>query len=256
MMAFAIVGNLVIPWFVVLVVSVMGIQHFIQQNCGILLLYHKPDQGEAIVKKKLEFASQRYPAILFLLIGMYRLFCPHLDNICWNVTIAIMSVIAIVSVGAYLHQLLKQFHQGSAISLPALAFWFLSVCCYLPLAFLGPNAILIPQTLHWFQYLGLNYCLVHNKYAVDSSQRANLPTFPPMVLFWSTCIFVVVATMLCGIGAGWLTGIPSKIFSGIILGLALIHFVLDGFLWRFREPYVRQSTLPYLAAPKQCGAVT
>jgi hypothetical protein len=38
----------------------------------------------------------------------------------------------------------------------------------------------------------------------------------------------------------------QDIARGAMLGLALCHFFLDAFIWRFRDQFQRQNILPYL----------
>ncbi len=38
----------------------------------------------------------------------------------------------------------------------------------------------------------------------------------------------------------------SKVWNCAFLGLGMVHYLLDGFIWKFREPFNRQAMLPYL----------
>ena len=59
-------GLLVMTWIL------WSIQHLVQQNVGILLLYHNYKAGEAIVNRQIEVASQQMSAIFFTLILFWR----------------------------------------------------------------------------------------------------------------------------------------------------------------------------------------
>ncbi len=47
-------------------------------------------------------------------------------------------------------------------------------------------------------------------------------------------------------------GVPSKyivwftLFPTIILALNAIHFYIDGFIWRFSNPYYKQTVMPFI----------
>jgi hypothetical protein len=153
-------------------------------------------------------------------------------------------------------QMRKLVANGAAINLPAQLFWLLSVTALVPFALLGRNigeAMIIPLTAHWFQYMGLNYMLTKHKYKDEEGVRQNLPSSAPMQLFWMTCLGLFGLWIIFGLGASFMNAntVAAKIFGGVILGFASIHFWLDAFLWRFREPHVRQSTMPYLIKARQ-----
>ncbi|MCA9804377.1 MAG: hypothetical protein KC777_20550, partial [Cyanobacteria bacterium HKST-UBA02] len=44
-------------------------------------------------------------------------------------------------------------------------------------------------------------------------------------------------------------GLESRelyLISGAIMGLSFVHYLQDAWLWRFRDPFIRQSVLPFL----------
>jgi len=65
-----------------------------------------------------------------------------------------------------------------------------------------------------------------------------------------------------GIGLGCLktsglfapSSLPFGVVAGLLVGLANVHYFLDAFIWRFREPYQRQEVLPFLLRPRQKSA--
>ena len=241
--------NVYATWLGQLVALTWSIQHIVQQNCGILLLYHDKSNGEAVVDRKIEMRSQQIPAIVFSLFYFYRLYLTSFDSIYWKVFFAGLATIAVYSVARYLWELWKQVRTGALINLPAMAFWFVSVISFMPFAFFGKNygdAILIPVTIHWCQYLGLNFNLVKNKYA-DENQVGNLPAIAAVPLFLLACLSVMGIWFVFKFGSVFLGGglIPS-ILGGVVMGISNTHFMLDAFLWRFRDSFVRESTLPYL----------
>ena len=41
------------------------------------------------------------------------------------------------------------------------------------------------------------------------------------------------------------------VYAGMLMGVTLVHFYLDGLFWAFKRPEVRQSLAPHLfAAPR------
>jgi hypothetical protein len=61
----SVVLYLTVKELLILVWMLWAIQHFIQQNIGILLLYHNQNQGEAIVNRTIETRSQWASCLFF-----------------------------------------------------------------------------------------------------------------------------------------------------------------------------------------------
>jgi hypothetical protein len=241
--------NVYATWLGQLVALTWSIQHIVQQNCGILLLYHDKSKGEAVVDRGIEMRSQQIPAIAFSLFYFYRLYLTAFDSIFWKVFFGGLAAFAVYSVVRYLWEVWKQVRGGALINLPAMAFWFVSVISFMPFAFFGKNygdAILIPVTIHWCQYLGLNFHLVKNKYN-DESQAGNLPAHSAVLLLLLACVSVMGIWFVFKFGSVFLGhGLIPSILGGVVMGISNTHFMLDAFLWRFRDSFVRESTLPYL----------
>lgn len=243
-----------------ILITIWAIQHVVQQNVGILLLYHNQGRGEAIVDRQLEMKSQQYPATLFSLLFFHRIFLLNAPGIGWNIFFAIVAVWAFTPVVRYILELHRQVREGATINVPALAFWVLAITMMIPFAFLGKTfseAWVIPVTVHWFQYIGLNYAIVKKKYSPDSQFKNDLPKISPMVLFFTTCIgLLVAAVLIMPVGTAVFKSNPLmvKMLTGIWLGVTACHYFLDAFLWRFREAHARQSILPHLMSYRKAPA--
>jgi hypothetical protein len=228
--------------------TVWSLQHLVQQNVGILLLYHNHGKQEAIVPKVLEARSLQVPAIAFGLIFFFRvLMRGSLPQIMLPV-IACVSIYAVVVVVRYLLSLSSQMKSGAYLNMPAFLFWLCSAISLLPLAFLGKgweDGYIVPITAHWFQYIALNYVLVKNKY--QKEQVSALPIAQPLVLFFAVCLLIVIAMMGVSLVKVYtVDSLASKAMAGFVLGLGNVHYFLDAFMWRFREPSRRAAILPYL----------
>lgn len=247
--------------FVTLVLTVWAVQHLVQQNVGILLLYHNQNKGEAIVNRPLEMKSQQYPAIAFSIVFFHRIFLSSPQNIAWTVFFVGLAAWAALPVVKYLLETQKQLREGATLNVPAFCFWMISILSLLPFAFLGKNfaeAWIIPVTVHWFQYIGLNYALVKSKYAKTGELIHDLPKWmSPLVLFSITCAFCFgIAIAIFGVASTiyGANGYITKVLTGVWLGITACHYFLDAFLWRFREPFNRQSILPHLLSYRKAAA--
>ncbi len=258
-MTVSILGNVYYPWLITLVTMLWALQHLIQQNVGILLLYHNQGRGEAIVDRTTEMRSQQVPAIFFAAIFYWRSFFGAPQNALCAFIGGTLLICAAYYVGRYIYLFSKQVREGATINVPALGFWVLSVLAFLPFAFFGKqfdDSFLIPVTMHWFNYIGLNYMLVRNKYAsgeTSEENRINLPKFSPLALFFITCGMGVLtlAIIKSTVHMQGASPLMTQIIAGVYLGTANSHYLLDAFLWRFREEHARKTILPFLLVQRK-----
>jgi hypothetical protein len=159
-----------------------------------------------------------------------------------------MGLVTCVMTVMYILRLRTKMQAGEALNVPAFGFWALSVLSLCPMAFLGKDfaqAFLAPVTWHWFQYIGLNYRLVKNKYAGE--RKADLVAAQPIMLFFAICLLLVSVNLGLGYASKSLSAsFIQDIVIGLLIGLVNCHYFLDAFIWRFREEYPRKSILPYL----------
>lgn len=255
-MLVSVLGSIYYPWLIALFTMIWALQHLIQQNVGILLLYHNQGRGEAIVERTTEMRSQQVPAIFFAAIFYWRYFFGAPKNELCLFLGAALGLASAYYVGKYIWLLSKQVKDGASINIPALGFWMLSVLAFLPFAFFGKqfdDSFLIPVTMHWFQYIGLNYMLVRNKYLDGDEQRINLPKFSPLALFFITCGLGVLtlAVIKTTIHMQGISPLMTHVIAGVYMGVANTHYLLDAFLWRFREEHARKTILPFLMTQRK-----
>lgn len=275
--ACTIAATMLCPAVAIIVFFIWSLQHIVSQNIGILLLYHNHGGNEAIVDRSLEIKTQAIPAVVFGLIFTYRaLFesarqelmvgAPHVQltpftsAVVWlshfSPAVAVLALYAAWLMFSYLFALGRQVQEGRCLNVPALLFWLYSIAALTPLAFLGrtfEEGNLIPSTVHWFQYIVLNYALVRNKYTPPRSHA--LAGSKPMVLFLQVCLVAMVVVMSTSVLAVASAANPrwQQLLIGIVMGFGGVHYYLDAFLWRFREAYQRQTVLPYLLSARAAG---
>ncbi|MBY0359386.1 MAG: hypothetical protein K2W82_15395 [Candidatus Obscuribacterales bacterium] len=250
-----IAGQFVCPEITALFYILWSLNHAVQQNIGILLLYHDPKKGEAVVDRSIELFSQRSAAVFFSLIFFDRVFFHYsFKEFFWHVAIALFGLVALFSAGQYCFVLYLKLSQGQKFNVPAFCFWLMSVLYLAPFAWLGQDyfqALFIPLIIHWMQYIGLNYSLVAEKYKDERLQL--LPTVRPVLLFSAiSLLFVLFLTAFSLLGNTVAEdSVLRKILVGAVLGFGMVHYYLDGRIWRFREAYARENMLPYLLAKRR-----
>lgn len=270
----SIVGMFLCKWLIIAIWLLWSIQHLVQQNVGILLLYHNHNRGEAVVDREIEIRSLHIATVFFTLVMIRRLYFEHNPSIVLDGIVIISGLATLSFMAIYIAQLTAKIKAGAYLNMPALIFWLLSILCMLPMGLLGKNfaiAFLAPVTWHWFQYIGLNFRLVKNKYTgalenASDEKKANLSALPiarPLLLFFGVCLGIAAVNLFLmsqstvpsgsSYDVGQTTGQSQYInlFLGMTIGLALCHFFLDAFIWRFREAYPRQAILPYLKSKQQ-----
>src|ERR1700721_2635558 len=87
---------------VVFVFLVWTIQHIVQQNVGILLLYHRPNSEEATVDRVLEARSMQLPALFFSLLYFHRVLMNNMPLLVLNVCQVIVFILAVLSIRMYI----------------------------------------------------------------------------------------------------------------------------------------------------------
>jgi hypothetical protein len=258
-----------VPALGFLITTLWGIQHFVQQNFGITLLYHNKNNNEAIPHRNLILRSLWSPAILFTAWFFYKLLSNMKDTGSTAVTVAastkavvsapteiwaivvfsILAVVALVDVSRVLLDIRKQVTTGARVNVPAFMFWLLSVLYFVPYIFPWQTietVALIPGTMHWFQYIGLNMILVKQKYN-ETDRKSDIPcgaiALMTVLCVGSTLFFLFSRGMQQNFAVD---SFNWRLLLGVYFGLANVHYFQDAFFWKFREQFQRESIMPFL----------
>jgi len=248
-----IVATLACPTFLFAALTVCHIDHLLQQSVRLSRLYRK-EQKYAATSFMMEGISQYSIAFAFSFVGFYRFDFLGFASLpgALYLTIATCAV-AFVAAIAYVGGIVKQYAAGLPLHVPALLFWILSVLAWVPGAFV-PNffmAFLIPLTIHWFQFLGMSAVLVERKAAATASSATDSKKhlLSPAGMLLAVC-FVYMAMFVF---IDFLVHSPVSIYLkgvsvGVLSGLAMCHYMLDTFIWRWQDEYPQQHILPYITA--------
>ncbi len=225
------------------------VQHLVQQNVGILLLYRNSLSTDVTVPRVFEARTLQISAATFVAAFLVRFatHSPSLNSIVVPVVLAINVIIA----SLYIWKLVSQLKDGSTINVPTLVFWFVAMVMWIPLL-IGPLtffvAIILPLTVHWCQYIGLNWFLVKNKYQAPTT-RDNLPLrrFAPLLLFVMVCSAQAIFLVTAGKSSSFAASPEVVTFlEALIIGFSMCHYFQDSVIWRFRDPFPREHILPFL----------
>jgi hypothetical protein len=226
--------------------TLWGMQHFIQQNFGILALYHNRSSGEAVASRTLQSRSLWASSVFFCSFYFHKLVFNDNGGINFVILASVLLAVAVLYCVLYFLDIFKQVKAGAQLNVPALLFWIMGVLYFLPFAICkydAQTAFLIPGVMHWVQYLFLNYMLVKYKY---KDENAALLPGPSILVFVVVAVLIFIGSFSLYALKPTLSGPGLKFLVGFIFGISNMHYYQDAFLWRFREEFQRNSILPYL----------
>ena len=123
------------------------------------------------------------------------------------------------------------------------------VFIYLPILFIDhiPTALAIGVGMHWCQYISLMWSIKIRKHKLNGNSHE----VPKKNLLFS--IAFVFSYSLIMTSCTYF-GMPKQINSPeqysylylIPLIFQLYHFYIDGYIWRFSDPHIKKSVLPYI----------
>lgn len=189
-------------------------------------------------------------ALCFVLLFFRRVLLAgtELSDMIW-VPIFICGIAGLAYCFAFLLSISRQLNSGKYLNLSHFCFWLLCIAYLIPFAFLGKDyddALMIPLVIHWCQYIGINYVVARRKY--EDGHTEDLPAKHPLGLyalsgFGLVSVIAVLTYFQKSYGDN---ALPGQILRGAILGMGMVHYYLDGFIWRFRDKFPRDAMLPFL----------
>jgi hypothetical protein len=151
----------------------------------------------------------------------------------------------------------RMLQRAQGISLPEGAFLATSLLLFHPYLWVADAGLATMGMLvgHFIQYLAIVWLLNHRKYTTAAGSTAQ------RVLAHMSANPRTVAATVVGIGFAIFLGERATAWLGAPMvyiiawnALSLIHFYLDGLVWAFRNPFVRNSIGPYLMPPSHIRA--
>jgi hypothetical protein len=250
------IGMLINPLLVLAVYMASSVHHIVQQNAGILLLYHNHGK-EVAVRKELEVGTLHAAAVFCSVVFLWRF---AVAGTWQHFAFGACTVGTLLWVGIatwnFLSEVRRQSNEGLPVNGSSLLFWALAMGFFLPLAFLGKNynqALLMPLVMHWFQYIGLNWILFKRKDRQSGFCSSPVYTRRLIVISMSwTAFLLLLGTLAEPIYA--ISPTLQSLLAGMFMGLVMLHYIQDAFLWKLRDPFLRQRLLPYLK-PQEVSTV-
>jgi len=241
------------------IIYLWNVWHISLQNCGILSVYRHLSGAPRDEKK---FANSLILAVAFAFVAadikgfqplqqMLSRISPEMPLILFVIAIAIAAVAA----GAYIVRIIHRSRIGMPVRGPEAIFLGSSIILFHPFAWQtnAENATIGVLFGHFIQYLALVWLLHRRKYAPGTGS-----SLQNALAFFSRNVVVLGAVMVTlAFGFFMLGKVMQRygvygVWAWLFNSLVLMHFYLDGWIWAFKRPYVRESLGPYLtqrAAP-------
>jgi hypothetical protein len=255
-----------VPYIIQVILLAWNTFHVARQNNGILAIYRAragvshPDQKPAAHN-----AIVAVSAFLTLwnintheeFMGFFGWFSDH--DLSGPVKI-VAFVIAAYFVGCLLLALLRR---PEPIGIPEGLFLLSSLAFFWPYLFIKSSLIatLVMLLPHYVQYLALVWLLHRRKFGAAREATGEPAPVPIALRLMSGNLIYLVPVLFV---VGWSvhlirehlmsTGRQSH-FEVFYLLIAFLHYYVDGLVWSFRRPHVRQTILPFLLRRPTAGAL-
>jgi hypothetical protein len=238
-----------VPYAIQILLFTWNTFHVARQNCGILSLYRTragvadPGQRQRHAANRAIIAASTFLAVWNLethpqVTGLFAMISPGLN----------LTGFVKITAGIFAAVFLGQLRRNEPLGIPEGLFLGSSLLFFWPYLFIRDSgiatfAMLLP---HYVQYMSLVWLLHRRKFGATKEGA-------PAALLHMSAKLAVLLPVLFGVGFGFHLlreyldshGYEWH-FESIYLLIALQHFYLDGLIWSFRRPHVRQTILPFL----------
>jgi hypothetical protein len=239
-----------VPYVVQVVLLAWNTWHVSRQNCGILSIY-RSRAGVSNVVQKTAANNAILSVSCFLAVwnieshrevmGFFGWFSTELS---WIVKVVLGAIAAFYVVQLIIALVRRKEPLGLAEGL----FLIAGLGFFYPYLFIRDSniatlAMLLP---HYVQYLALVWLLHRRKFG-SASEGA------PVVLrqISSRLVVLIPALLIVGFPVYYIWGYMVSAgqewwFGAVYVLIAFEHYYLDGLIWSFRRPHVRETMLPFL----------
>ena len=229
------------PSFIILTHYIASGWHVTRQSAGIMKLYG--------VKTKIYTWIVYFVSFLCLSIGIKQpgLLASTINIGAINILIGISFIIYLLIL--YLNKL-GRLSNILVNSLPVLTGIFI----YLPILFFKDlyTATAIGVGMHWCQYMALTFSYYfRKKNSLSTHQNYSSNSNSSRLLF--IVFYSLLMTTLAVIGMPNINTENSQYSFLYLIPLLFqfYHFYVDGYIWKFSDPHIKQSVLRYLYFPSK-----
>ncbi len=235
---------------VLITMFVWNIYHVSLQSAGILSIYRRLNGGPHSERRVAHLAILAINAAMaFWFIDRFAPLHELLIRVHDLAPLAVRAVTLPVAAGAFGVLLYRIGRRPRSLSLAEATFLISSVLLFHPYLWVesADLATLAMLMGHFIQYLAIVWLLNRRKYAGSTGSwherfLGEVSARPGLILTLFGVIglsFYAADKMTTALGA-------QMLYVIVWNSMALTHFYVDGLVWAFKQPYVRQSVGPYL----------
>jgi hypothetical protein len=227
--------------------------HVSRQNCGILSIYRKKADVEdpGMVQRN---AANRAIISVSLFLAVWNIDTHKEVSALFNIVSSDLSLYVKIVTGAIAAVCLLQLgltlvQRKKMLGLPETMFLASGLAFFWPYLFIKSSevatfAMLLP---HYVQYLALVWLLHRRKFGdVHEGAPAPLLHMSAKLTYLIPVLFSVGFTVYLMHQFSEASEASKWWFESFYLLVAFLHYYLDGLIWSFRRPHVRQTILPFL----------
>jgi hypothetical protein len=229
--------------------------HVARQNCGILSIYR---HGAGVMDTRQRDIANRAIIAVSLFLALWNIDTHKEVSALFGLVSTNLSLIVRVSAGivaaiAVVHLIIALSRRATAeneggIGAPELLFLFSSLAFFYPYLVIRSSeiatfAMLLP---HYVQYMAIVWLLHRRKFGATEGG------VPALLKLMSRKIAVLIPILVAVGGFFYALHLTSirigrpYIFETAYLLIAFEHYYLDGLIWSFKQPHVRQTIGSYL----------
>lgn len=245
----------------VVLISIVSLYHVTKQSTGVLQLYRVRNKEFAPEVRKTENAALFSWSLFFAGFGGLQL--PDFQRVFGSLlplARGFFWLLLLVSI-ALTVAIIIQYRKRDINSFPKTLFLLNALLMYSPYVYAAVILVDIYQmeiaTLtslitHYMQYMGLVWLINRNKYGADTEYARENPILRGI----SKHVWLIIASILVyALLMAYLRwGIPATVHNtylirtlpNVVLALTAIHFYLDAFIWRFRNPFYKETVTPFV----------
>ena len=243
----------------VILIAIVSLYHVAKQNTGILQLYRmRNNEKEKIIRKVENFTIFAW-TLFFGAFGALHIpyFVAAFGPLLPAAVAAQWSFFGGAVAGTV--WILVQYAKREHNSFPKTVFLLTSILMYSPYLYASTVLVNIYQmeiaTLtsliaHYMQYIGLVWLINVNKYSGESDygkQNHFMHVLSGSYWYIGGAIVLYAAAMAAlRWGVSPTHPILFSLVPNVVSGLMMIHFYIDSFIWKFRNPFVRETVLPFI----------
>ncbi len=243
-----------------ILISTVSLYHVTKQSLGILQLYRVRNKEFAPAVRKTENATIFAWTLFFAGAGALRLpnFIHMFVPIFPLVKLSVWTMLALAILGTVI--VVWQYLKRERNSVPKTLFLLNAAIMYAPYLYAAVILVDIYQmeiaTLtslitHYMQYMGLVWLINRNKYGAETEYAKQNKFLHALSSNYGYIIAAILGYALLMAYFRWgastsSSALVSKTIPNIVLALTAIHFYIDAFIWKFRNPFYKETVTPFV----------